>query len=290
MQQTHYLILLFTILSTCLFSCGGNDLVEVKDTITSAEDHARSENQFYSAFDLVYDVVSTDAKLKKSETTILPSDASVSYVDSVFTDGNGVEIIVDFGALQQSKPQGSLCLDNIYRAGKLIISANLPFTHPDAQITVQMRNDDPFYCGNGSEMAQLTGTIIVRHSGFNALSLAYQNCTLHVENTTHHWESERIIRLVFDNGPGIWGDVYEVTGSASGVNRNGEAYTVSIIDPLVKKMETGCAKTFVTGKVIVSATGSNQIISVDYDPFQNGICDDQAVAEINGKKTVFKVQ
>ncbi|MBO6517638.1 MAG: hypothetical protein JJ975_13920, partial [Bacteroidia bacterium] len=104
------------------------------------------------------------------------------------------------------------------------------------------------------------------------------------------WSSDRVITQLEDAGEGIWGDTYMVSGDASGVNREGDSFNVVIDEPLIKVMEKGCAKTFISGILTVSATNSSKVISIDYDPFKNRDCDYFAEAIINGRKTIFKVE
>ena len=86
------------------------------------------------------------------------------------------------------------------------------------------------------------------------------------------------------------GDVFEILGSASGTNRKGEAFTVTIDVPLKKKVDVGCAQTFVKGKLTLKNTDSGKEIIIDYDPFGNEACDRVAKATINGKDHIYTVR
>ncbi|MCB0733869.1 MAG: hypothetical protein H6608_00630 [Flavobacteriales bacterium] len=263
---------------------------EVQTSIHSARDNSDAETQYFSAYDVLYDVISTNGKLLKAETTILPSSAIITYTDTTFDDGDGIEFSVDFGPLGVEVPKGVLCQDGRYRSGKLNIRANTKFDDPKMKVEMIISEDDQFFTGNGSEMNQLTGTTTVHRAGLLSLGIDIKDARILTPEYTLTWNSTRIVKLMEDNGPGIWGDKYKLTGSATGTNRFNEAYTVTIDEPLVKKMEAGCARTFVAGKLTITGTASEPAISIDYDPYDNQACDAQAEAEINGRKTIFSVR
>jgi len=278
------------VLGTFIVSNCTEPISEVKDTIYSGQDNSDAETHFYATYDVIYDIVSTNGKLQKGETTILPSSAEVTFEDSTFLDGNGISFTVDFGPLGTVEPKGTLCQDGRYRAGKLHISANSKFLDPLFTVIVTISNDDLFFSGNGSDMVQVIGTKKITKQTLTSLKIEVSDAKIITENYELPWSSSRIIELVSDKGPGIWGDVYKVTGSANGVNRFGEEYQVDIITPLMKKMELGCAQTFVSGKLKVSMTNSNKVIGVNYDPYGNEACDMFAEADIQGSKTIFRVR
>ena len=65
---------------------------------------------------------------------------------------------------------------------------------------------------------------------------------------------------------------------------------VAIDSPLLKRLDVGCATTFVQGIVTVSAKEGNQVVSINYDPYDNSACDKYAEANLNGRKTIFKIK
>ncbi len=278
------------LLGAFIVSSCSEPISEEKDTIYSGQDNSKAETHFYATYDVIYDIVSTNDKLQKGETTILPSSAEVTFEDSTFLDGNGISFTVDFGPLGTSEPKGTLCQDGRYRAGKLHISANSKFLDPLFTVVVTLNDDDQFFSGNGSDMVQVIGTKKITKQTLTSLKIEISDAKIITDEYELPWSSTRIIELVSDKGPGIWGDVYKVTGSAQGSNRFGEEYEVDIITPLIKKMELGCAQTFVSGKLNVSMTNSNKVIGVNYDPYGNEACDMFAEADIQGRKTIFRVR
>jgi hypothetical protein len=104
------------------------------------------------------------------------------------------------------------------------------------------------------------------------------------------WQSTRKIKKLLDNGPGLLGDQFQIEGSASGINRNNENFTVNIDVPLLKKVEMGCARTFVKGKITLTNVSSGKTILIDYDPYNNQACDLVAKATINNKEYFYMVR
>ena len=85
--------------------------------------------------------------------------------------------------------------------------------------------------------------------------------------------------------PQVSDDVYSVTGSANGTNRNNVRYTTTVQSPLIKRGD--CFKYFVVG--IVSITNSNsKAMLLNYDPSGIQACDNTASVTVNGRtKTII---
>lgn len=272
------------------FNACRKDKAEVSETIVSAEDNSTAESEFTSLFDVADDFSGNDRRTRAGN-TILPSGAIVSFEDSSFTDGDGVACTIDFGPLKTSAPRGLLCLDGRFRAGKIHLSINKRYAEDSAEVTIQIHDTDQYYAGsNGAEMTRLSGTLNIKRIEASVLRITATNAKAVNDRGTVSWQSSRTITKTVDAGPGILGDQFTITGSASGVNRNGEHFTVTIDEPLLKKVELGCARTFVKGKITLSNQGTGKSISVDYDPFSNQACDLIAKAIINGKEFIYTVR
>ena len=265
-------------------------LPEVKENINSAQDNSQAETHFFATFDAAYDVIATDKKFRKSETTIIPSTTEIIFIDTSYLDGNGVSVIVDFGGIGEEEPKGTLCQDGRYRAGKMHIYVSQSIQSAEFKAVVTTTKEDSFFSGNGIDMVQLVGKTTISLTGVAGLRVKVTDAMVISDQNSFSWQSDRVIVQTKDNGDGIWGDVYAVTGSGSGINRDGEPFHVSIDQPLIKQMEKGCAGTFVSGVVTVAAAEGTQVVSINYDPFDNGACDHYAEASLNGRKTIFKVK
>ena len=73
-------------------------------------------------------------------------------------------------------------------------------------------------------------------------------------------------------------DVYQISGTGSGVRANGNTYSTLILTPLVRKMAQGCRRHFVSGQLRISP-GNHPDRVIDYGI---GTCDNLATVTING--------
>lgn len=263
---------------------------ELKESITSAEDYSMAETQLNGVFDIADDIASSDGRLNKTSGTILPTGAILVITDSLWDDGDGKEFYIDFGPKGSVAPYGLLCQDGKYRSGRLNFTLSKPYTQIGAELMINVGVPDSFHSGNGVDMFRVLGTKKITRTELNKLAIAVMNMEIWDNDKVVRWNSNGEIERTHDAGPGIWNDHFKLTGNGNGVNRNNENFTVTIDEPLIKKLETGCAKTFVKGIIRLTVTDSGKEIKVDYDPYKNEACDAFAEADINGKKTIFKVK
>lgn len=272
-----------------LFACNKEKNPSL-DSIISAKDHSTIETEFSSVFDVVEDFNSNDRRVRSGQ-TILPSSAVVTFQDSSFSDGNGIECIIDFGPLKTTAPKGVLCLDGRYRAGILHLKMNKRYFQDSFECVVWAEESDSYYAGNdGFNLSSISGTMTVLKLNLSAFKITVSNAKLSNENGTITWQSTRIIEKKVDNSAGILGDEYSITGNASGLNRKGEAFEVTIKEPLYKKIQMGCARTFTQGVVDLLNVSSQEKIILDYDPYNNNACDMIAKATIRSKEFIFTVR
>ena len=292
MKLKNHLLLLsvsLTLISFLLNGCKKNKQ-ELLDTIVSAEDNSTIENEFTSLYDLGDDVSSNDRRTRAGS-TILPSGAVLTFSDSSFTDGDGVECVIDFGPLRTSSPKAMFCQDGRFRSGKLHLTLSKRYALDSAVLTITANDSDNYYAGNdGVNLTRISGTLTLTRLTQSSSQIDVINAKAVNDRGTVTWQSSRVVTKTLDNGPGILGDQFEVTGSASGVNRNNENFTVNIDDALIKKVEMGCARTFVKGKITLTNTASGKTIKIDYDPYNNQNCDLIAKATINGKEYFYSVR
>ena len=261
-------------------------VVEVKENVFSARDHSLVENEFSSTVEALSDWIG-NAKFYKKAESIVPENVKVHFIDSTFKDMDGVEGSLDFGQPGNTKPYGLLCSDGKYRSGKISFKCNQPLNIPGAELILTMNEADNFSSGPGDEIYKIKGVFKVQNPDGFHLKLLTEKMELLNKSGKVEWSCNRILKLVKDNGDGIWGDIYSVEGTSMGLDRNGEAYNVKITEPLVKKMEIGCSRTFVTGKLTVKNESTGKDTHINYDPENNASCDQLVEAEINGKKTNF---
>ena len=282
-------LMLVASISVFMVACK-KDKNETLETIVSAEDNSTAENEFTSLFDVADDFSSNDRRTRAGN-TILPSGAVVTFQDSSYTDGDGVEATIDFGPVKNTVPKGRLCQDGRFRAGKIHISSNRRYFLDSAEVVITVSDSDQYFAGSdGVSLTQLIGKVSIKRIDANTLKIDVVDARAINDKGTVAWQSTRTIVKTVDAGAGILGDQFEITGEASGVNRNSENFTVKIDVPLLKKVEMGCARTFVKGKITLSNTSTGKTISIDYDPYNDQACDLFAKATINGKEFFYTVR
>lgn len=268
---------------------------ENSENITSASDFATAETEFGGAFDITDDINQSDGKIKKGSSTVLPGGAVFTWIDSSYTDGNGIEYMLDFGPLGATAPRGLLCGDGKYRAGKLRVSVSKPYLQVGTEVKVTAsaaNNGDSYFSGDGANMYEIEGVLTVTRTGAEEVTVDVTGGTIKSDDDkSASFKGTRYIKRTAGSGtPGIWGDEYEVTGSGSGTNTQGDDYTWEITTPLVKRFQVGCAKTFVIGVIEIKNVGNSTSLIVDFDPFNNGACDKTAKAIIGKKEVIFTVK
>lgn len=264
-------------------SCETN-VKDAAENIEAAEDYALSENAFNGAFDISDDVASTDPRMKKSGSYILPSGAVLNWLDTSFADGDPVEFNIDFGPLGTGALKGMLCNDGKYRAGVMRFVLTKPYTQIGAKLTLSLSDGDNYYIGNGINMFKITGTVDADRTATDIVTINTTNGTITNDagEKAEFFGTKTITRTVGGSTPGVWGDEYTVEGNGGGKTKKGDVYVWKITKPLRKKMSQGCASTFVTGIIEVKNNKANQTLSVDFDAFGNEACD-KSVKVIIGK-------
>ena len=280
-------LLTTSILFAFLLTACTEAVVELQEDIHSAEDNLLVEKLFYSTFDIVDDLISSNEIYTYEGSTLLPSDVKIINVDSTFNDGDGLEVILDFGRLGKELPLGTLCPDGIYRSGKLHIKIKGEYILPDNVINCSFAYADEFYSGNGETMNQLVGNIAVTRISPLRHKIEVHDAFVKLADTELLWSCEREIELKHDAGSGAYGDTYEVTGTASGTNRLNIRYHVSIDEALIKTLEKGCARVFKSGIVTIEEEDNDKLFRVDYDPYDNSACDQTVLIEVNGKRSIY---
>jgi hypothetical protein len=132
----------------------------------------------------------------------------------------------------------------------------------------------------------MVGGLGVGASHFELLN----NVTLIEPTSGFHKELPALPFSTFAPAAGILGDEYSITGNDSGVNRKGESFEVNITEPLYKKIQMGCARTFTQGVLDIINVSNQEKIKLDYDPYNNNACDLIAKATIRSKEFIFTVR
>ncbi|MBF9141527.1 hypothetical protein [Hymenobacter properus] len=249
-------------------SCNRKSDDAAPDDITTAED--RSEDNIETA-------VSSDAKLA-GPTDPTVQGSSYATTDAEFRarfgscatrsyDYNTRTLTIDFG------PTNCLCPDGRYRRGQILVRFTTDVQTRRAGAVVTRQN---YFVNDNQHTATRTFTDL----GLGSFSVDVTNASIIRANNggTHSWTASWTFTQTAGFGtPQFSDDVFSVTGSSAGTNRNGVGYTTTVQSPLTKRGD--CFKYFVQGTISISNTKGKTMV-LDYG---NGACDNTATVSINGR-------
>ncbi|MBX0292584.1 hypothetical protein K3G63_19225 [Hymenobacter sp. HSC-4F20] len=271
-------VVLVTSTALWLSACAKTaDAPAAPDVTVSAEDQSLVEDESAVITDLVEAAAPADAALTGSATAE-PADLA-RVAGSCFTrtyDAATRTLTLDFGATNCLGPNG------VARRGKIVAVFSGPYRQAGALTTITLvdyyRNDN-----------RHTGTRTITTLGGGSWRLDVQNASVTTAAGTHTWVSQRhYTRTAGAATRTILDDEYSVTGEASGTNRKGSHYTAVIQQPLHKKLQAGCVRTFVAGTVQILTSKGKELL-LNYDPTGTQACDNLASITVNGSTRTMRV-
>lgn len=252
-------------------ACDKHNDPQTPDVTASAEDQSVAEDENAAVGDLVEAASPADITVTSSPAAE-PTDLT-RLTGSCFTrtfDAATRTLTLDFGPVNCIGPNG------VARRGKIIAVFNGPYRQTGSTVTVTLvdyyRNDN-----------RHTGTRTITNLGGGSWSLNVQDASVTTPVGTHTWASQRqYTRTAGAATRTVLDDTYSVTGQASGTNRRGVSYVATIEEPLLKKFQLGCARTFVAGTLSITNSKEKRML-LNYDPTNTQACDNLASLTINGK-------
>jgi len=223
---------------------------------TFTQDNAVSSELFQDVYKQVDEVAQSDGNLKSCATVTL-SDTLGNFPNTVTID------------------YGSSCLGTDERLRSGVIQAVFSGRWRDEGTTVTINLQD--YSVNDYA---IEASVMVTNNGRNTLgNISYTvvvdngeiidpegNTILWEGTTTYEWTEGERTTFFTDGLAGIRDDVYSITGSSSGVNRNGSIYTSEITAPLIRQLD---CKWITAGEMeLTPANGDPRVIN-----FGDGDCD-----------------
>ena len=256
-------------------ACQKNNLSAPDDAAVLATSNARIDNESNKVEDVVNSValsqgINLSPKLEGGFISLLPACATVT-VDTLAMPHS---MVVDFGS--------SPCLcdqwDNRYRQGVVTVTWTGGYKDPGTVINYTTTN---YYRGDSpDQMDQINFTKTVTNEGLNDKGNLHYHIVTNGSMTTFdgltsNWTADKEKEwLQGTSTPDRGDDLFAYTGTMSGTNLNGVAYTGTIVNPLMKD----ACDWYVSGTVeIVRANLPN--VTLNYG---DGICDDQATITVNG--------
>ncbi len=255
---------------------------KVSADVNSSNDNSVAENMFADVFKVTDDALKSDSATgKRSYTSINGGCPTVTIVPAWPDTTFPKTITIDFATGCTST------VDGRYRSGSIIVTLNAKYKDNGTIVNVTPDN----YYVNGYKVE---GHKTITNNGYNIDS----NLTFTVEVDSAKittpsgdiitWQSSRTNEWIagqstsfFTHGiAGICDDVYLITGSANGINRNGLAFTVDITSALRKEI---CCKHIVSGTLDITPSGL-ATRTIDYG---NGACDGNVSITVNGVTYYF---
>ncbi|MFH2096716.1 MAG: hypothetical protein ABIJ16_13490 [Bacteroidota bacterium] len=245
-------------------------------TTTSSADNSLAEAAFTDVYKVAVETAD-DESSNKANIYSFGNCANVT-VDPAWPDTTFPKsVIVDFGSINCT------CNDGKTRRGIISFTMTGRYRTPGTVITL---TTDNYYV----EDYKVEGLKTITNQGRNnAGNLSYSIAVQDGKITTPDaeeikWESSRVrewiegegTTLVSDGVAGVLDDVYSITGSGSGVNRDGRNFTVTITSALIVKV--GCR--WITQGVLEIAPEDLKVRKLNYG---DGNCDNEATVEIGNK-------
>jgi hypothetical protein len=248
--------------------------------IQSAEDQLMAENEFLRIYEMAEDVAALGAFNGNTAGTILPAEAILSFSDSSFTDGSPVVFTIDFGVMDSLHPAGMVCTDGKYRSGKIEASLSAPFSRIGSVISVKITAAHEYHSGNGIQMQHFRGDESIERTDSMSVRLKVTDGIVKHSLGSLNWSADLRLQKLSDEGPGWWNDRYEMRGTSSGINVNGNEFEVEITAPLLREFKPGCYQTFVQGGWTLKDARGNSM-TADYDAYGDGACDRKLILKWN---------
>lgn len=248
--------------SLLLIGCKKEEVAETD--LTSAEDQSQGELNYDLVFKQV-DLAANDNGLKKGAYPIVTIDTSVSPRT----------MNVYYGETNY------LCLDGNYRRGTINVSWTGRYRADGTIISITF---DKFYQNDNLVEGTKTVTNVGRNTnGKMVFTIVVNGKITNTAGTSHTWNSNRTRTWIEGEGtPVVTDDIYEITGTTSGVNRNGISYTSTITEKL--RVDLGCEWRITSGVIEITPSGKS-MRKVD---FGNGACDKIITVTVNGKTKTFE--
>lgn len=258
-----------TVLGVTFTSCKK----EKPDTDTqSAVDNSICETEFSKTMSSVngFAIKENGIKSMMDAANAMSGTPTITVDPADTLNGFPVTMTIDYGIGTQDAVDGKV------RSGQIICVFSNYWHIVGSYVKVNLVN----FKVNGNTYA--CDSMRISHSAANAFSHQVFNGKYIEGGTTIQWSG---LHTVTQTGGAstplnFMDDVYSLTGSANGVNRNAVAFTVNISSPVVKR--TSC-HWIESGRVDITPEGM-AVRTLDYG---NGTCDSKATITINSNTFTF---
>ena len=228
---------------------------------TSASDNARAEDAFSDMLGEVDKAVDANG--------LRGTDDECAPTVSFDTIANPHTITIDFGSVNCTANNGRM------RRGRILVSYTGHYREPGTVITI---TPDDYYVNDNHVQGTKTVTNLGPNGdGHTQFSVVVDGSltagdgswtATHQANRTRTWITGEGTANIFD-------DVYLITGTGGGVNRNNVAYSVTITNAL--RVQVGCP--YITAGAVEITPENKPTRTIDYG---TGSCDGTFTVTVNG--------
>lgn len=263
-------------------ACKKDDSGTVQQVLDSAKDNSDAENEFSAIFRYMDDRHKNASGKTSGTDSLLPACANVQIVQDQNNPVHWI-ITVNFGSTN------CLCQDGALRRGALVGDYYGSWANDTTHWTVTTQN---YYVNEVRVDGLKTVTYLGNSTGHRRYRTLVNNAVLtYPDGTSATWSSDRITAFTAgDNTPlNLADDEFDVTGNANGVNRKGDAYTVTVATPLHYRMAcllSGSTRHFVSGVLDISSGGNTLRLNYDPSPPGGAPCDRKVTVQWNNNNPV----
>lgn len=264
------------------------------DDIENHQDYLVFQNRMFSVYELIEEIAdqtTAQGLPERWKSPLLPKGLKFIKQDSTYLDGDGVEFEVDFGDWEAnvlSPPPA----DGIFKAGILKIKIDKFYQEIGSKMKVEFGGSSDFKMGIVNFPFSWDGELNFNRTDANLVNISSTGISM-LDGSVDRKASFNLDFLKIDGfgTPGIFEDTYKVDGSFNAMMNNDEHIEVQINTSLMKRVEWGCSSSPLKGILFIKGDkdGTQNGVTVDYDPFNNEACDDWVRLQFAGKTKDFKI-
>jgi hypothetical protein len=254
-----------------LSSSCNRDKEELEEIFQAAEDHALMEGEFSNVNDWA-DNQADDKGFGKANISILPACAQVT------TNTSSTPKVLEinfYDSANAGNNYACLCNDGNYRRGKIRCEFTGAYRTQGSTLVVTLQD---YFVNDIQYTGTRTITNLGNASGNYKYSYVVTGASAITPEGTVTWTTNgELERVEGEATLNPFDDEYLLRGTANGVSRAGNNFSVAITTPL--KKEIGCPR-IVSGKTNITNSSGNSM-ELDFDPIGGENCD--RVAKITYK-------